>query len=83
MSRLKCFDNVIQAGALLASKITNELCKTAEIETFESGRTIIKQDHRPEAFYFIITGNVGVYKTREDEQGKTTTFGVRKKFLFI
>lgn len=69
MIRLRCFDNIIHAGPLITSNVTKELSKFVTLHVFEKGRTILKQGHRPEAFYFIITGTVSIYKTEKDQHG--------------
>ncbi|XP_067949760.1 LOW QUALITY PROTEIN: uncharacterized protein [Watersipora subatra] len=69
ISRLGCFDSVIHVGALMKSRIVKELCKTTEMKTYEKNRTIIKQGHKPEAFYYIISGSLAVYKTVPDAKG--------------
>ena len=69
ITRLHCFDNLIQAGPVLTHHVTRELSKTATLQVFEKGRTILKQGHKSEAFYFIVTGSVGIYKTERDDKG--------------
>ncbi|KAI9152535.1 hypothetical protein H9P43_009327 [Blastocladiella emersonii ATCC 22665] len=47
-------------------EVRRKLCHSLQYEVFGPGRIMVKQGHDPKSFYFILNGNVQVFKYEND-----------------
>lgn len=61
-------------------KIRKSIAQKAILQDFETGRVIIRQNHRADNYYFIVSGVASVFVTRKN---KTTGESETKNVAFL
>ncbi|GFS01990.1 cyclic nucleotide-binding domain-containing protein 2-like [Elysia marginata] len=80
---MKCLQHVVPAFSEFPVRVQQSMLKVCRHEEFESGRVIIRQGHRAENFYFIVSGSAVVTVMDSGENhvhtanllGKGSSFG--------
>ncbi|RUS84342.1 hypothetical protein EGW08_007874, partial [Elysia chlorotica] len=80
---MKCLQHVVPAFSEFPVRVQHSMLRVCRHEEFESGRVIIRQGHRAENFYFIVSGSAVVTVMDSGENhvhtanllGKGSSFG--------